>query len=318
MSKTNKTVETKRKIKTEKAITLIALIITVIVLLILAGVTINLTLGDNGIFKVAEQAARNYKDAEEKELGMLEDFTNTVDKHINNLQYVQLSSVAMPGDYVKYDGGNGYTGLWQVLYNDSKYGLQIISADVVSESDKCTLGGTTEAEAKESYNNAVDLLNAECRKYVNTAYAISGRCVGSNPINPEDKVTKTATLYFTHNDTTDSGCKEGDTEYETDYNAMEKATSQNVNGIHNINQYYWLASRRVYCDYSDAYFYVRIVDPASSDKAGMVDMLAISSNGNATPYRFSIYLRPVVKLFSDIKISNGDGSQANPYELIAK
>ena len=45
-------------VKKEKAVTLIALVITIVVLLILAGVTINLTLGDNGIFKVAEQASR--------------------------------------------------------------------------------------------------------------------------------------------------------------------------------------------------------------------------------------------------------------------
>lgn len=34
----------------EKAITLIALVITIIILLILAGVTITMTLGQNGLF----------------------------------------------------------------------------------------------------------------------------------------------------------------------------------------------------------------------------------------------------------------------------
>ena len=38
-----------RKIKTNKGITLIALVITIIVLLILAGVTIAMLTGDNGI-----------------------------------------------------------------------------------------------------------------------------------------------------------------------------------------------------------------------------------------------------------------------------
>ena len=50
----------KKKEKTKnKGITLIALVITIIVLLILAGVTINLTLGENGIFKTAEMAGKN-------------------------------------------------------------------------------------------------------------------------------------------------------------------------------------------------------------------------------------------------------------------
>ena len=44
-----------RKIKTHKAgITLIALVLTIIVLLILAGITINLTIGEGGIIKRAE------------------------------------------------------------------------------------------------------------------------------------------------------------------------------------------------------------------------------------------------------------------------
>ena len=43
--------------KTQKGITLIALVITIIVLLILAGVTINMVLGDDGIIQNAQQAS---------------------------------------------------------------------------------------------------------------------------------------------------------------------------------------------------------------------------------------------------------------------
>lgn len=42
--------------KINKGITLIALVITIVVLIILAGVAINLSLGENGIFNKAEQA----------------------------------------------------------------------------------------------------------------------------------------------------------------------------------------------------------------------------------------------------------------------
>ncbi len=57
----------------EKGITLIALVITIIVLLILAAVTINLTLGERGIFRVAQQAAKNYTNAQNRELAKLDD-----------------------------------------------------------------------------------------------------------------------------------------------------------------------------------------------------------------------------------------------------
>lgn len=55
------------KMKKEDAITLISLVITIIILLILAGVTINLILGDEGIFKVSEQSAEETKKAQIKE-----------------------------------------------------------------------------------------------------------------------------------------------------------------------------------------------------------------------------------------------------------
>ena len=46
-----------------RGITLISLVITIIILLILAVVTINLTLGENGIFRLAEQAGEETKKA---------------------------------------------------------------------------------------------------------------------------------------------------------------------------------------------------------------------------------------------------------------
>jgi len=76
-----------------KGITLISLVITIIVLLILAGVTINLTLGENGIFRVAEQAARNYKDAEEKELWLLDQFSVELG---TNFEYSATEGVNKP------------------------------------------------------------------------------------------------------------------------------------------------------------------------------------------------------------------------------
>lgn len=60
-SRTSKTVS---NINNTHAITLIALVITIILLLILAGVVINLTLGENGILNKAEQAGEQYQISE--------------------------------------------------------------------------------------------------------------------------------------------------------------------------------------------------------------------------------------------------------------
>ncbi len=54
---------------TQKGITLIALIITIIILLILAGVTINVLIGDNSLFNTASRAGEKYeKEAIKEEL----------------------------------------------------------------------------------------------------------------------------------------------------------------------------------------------------------------------------------------------------------
>ena len=60
--------KSKEKLKySKKGITLISLVITIIVLLILVGVTIDLTIGENGIFKQATRAGEEYSKAEAKE-----------------------------------------------------------------------------------------------------------------------------------------------------------------------------------------------------------------------------------------------------------
>ncbi len=57
----------KIRIQENKAITLIALVITIVILIILAGVAVNLSLGENGIFNRAKIAREQYKMAEVKE-----------------------------------------------------------------------------------------------------------------------------------------------------------------------------------------------------------------------------------------------------------
>ncbi len=83
--------------QTQKGITLIALIITIIVLLILAGVTINLTLGENGIFKTAENAGKNYTQAEQEELEGLANFENTINNIIGGTGSGSLTPVETEG-----------------------------------------------------------------------------------------------------------------------------------------------------------------------------------------------------------------------------
>ena len=59
----------------QRGITLISLVVTIIVLIILAGVSINMIVGENGIITQAQKVAEDTKQAQEKEmisLAMLE------------------------------------------------------------------------------------------------------------------------------------------------------------------------------------------------------------------------------------------------------
>ncbi len=74
------------KTKEQKAITLITLIITIIVMLILAGVTINLTLGENGIFAKAKEAKIKMEIATIKEQIQMDILTERLGNNGNILE----------------------------------------------------------------------------------------------------------------------------------------------------------------------------------------------------------------------------------------
>ena len=56
------------KTKEVRGITIISLVVTIVVLLILAGISINAVIGDNGIIKKAQNSAELTKESEAKEI----------------------------------------------------------------------------------------------------------------------------------------------------------------------------------------------------------------------------------------------------------
>ena len=66
-------------LKSNKAITLIALIITIIILLILAGVSLSMVLGENGLINKAQSSVNKYKESSENEQKLLNSIENYMD-----------------------------------------------------------------------------------------------------------------------------------------------------------------------------------------------------------------------------------------------
>ena len=70
------------KVKTNRGVTLIALVVTLVILIILAAVSINMVLGDQGIFKKAQQGANSMHDAEVNTQASFNSITDEMDKII--------------------------------------------------------------------------------------------------------------------------------------------------------------------------------------------------------------------------------------------
>ncbi|MCI9000041.1 MAG: hypothetical protein HFJ26_03740, partial [Clostridia bacterium] len=82
-------------------ITLVALVITIIVLLILAGITINLTIGQRGILTRAQEAGRNYQEAAKKED---EDLTKFLGEADNIIAGINTPTTPSGDNYTMVDG----------------------------------------------------------------------------------------------------------------------------------------------------------------------------------------------------------------------
>ena len=113
------------KTKEKKGITLVALVITIIILLILSGITINLTIGQRGVLKRVQEAGRNYSNSANYEQKTLEEFDNLVGNVIEEYSGTNtpfgklLSSNGIPNIYDKQDFANNKDGILEkVLQNN--------------------------------------------------------------------------------------------------------------------------------------------------------------------------------------------------------
>ncbi len=294
----------------QKGITLIALVVTIIILIILAGVSINMVVGNNGIITQAQRVARetaNVTIASEEQMNALVEEMNEYMSE-NNMETIIPVSKLEAGNYIKYDTGVEGVGVitCRVLYPANfQYGLQIISDKSV---ETITLGGSTFEEGRISYNNAIETLNNAAEKYRNAEYATDVRCVGSMPtvengvfINKNSETAGPTTLPFLFNGSTSIDCKGEDTNYTTDQEQMQDLE------ILMTGQSYWLASRNVHSNSSSiCYFNVRAVFSTTGLNA---DCLCRVYTGEPSSIGLSpaYGLRPCILLKTDIKLTGGDG-----------
>lgn len=75
-----------KKIKQENGITLIALVVTIVVLLILAGVSINAVFNENGLIKKAQDAQNKMNEAQQSDLAQLDELDSWLENQVNGVE----------------------------------------------------------------------------------------------------------------------------------------------------------------------------------------------------------------------------------------
>ena len=104
----------KLKIKQEKGITLIALVVTIVVLLILAGVSISLVLNNNGVMSKAKDAKNQYAEAQTNDERQLNEVSDWIDTKVGDTtgggSVTKIDGVPIPEGYY-YVGGTKAKGL---------------------------------------------------------------------------------------------------------------------------------------------------------------------------------------------------------------
>ena len=359
----------------ERGITLIALAVTIVVMLILAGVTIDITLGDKGIINKAKEAAEKMNSAVEQDEAELNELLNELNEVMNSEWDSNIEipggnnetggggedsggesagdlfddGTIQPGDYVAYtptglesyvvNGNYSGTGMnqtvtkeelnWRVLDKTQEGKLRLISATPTET--------TVKLQGANGYNNAVYILDELC----NTLY--KGENATAKSLKIEDIQNKMNLSVWNYNNAASYGStfnpsnkqyplmfaqemgqivngRSGSLDLSEQPSIMTgtgTASTWTVKYTYWYNQSmgasnyvdpmyhelfhtaatgtYWLSSRCVGANSSNAFFNVRCV--ASS----LVDAYHLfSSGGNVYSYTYRV--RPVVYLESNVKI----------------
>ncbi len=76
----------KKNCSNQNGITLIALVVTIVVLIILAGVSVNALFGNSGIIEKAKETQNKMNEAKNNDLEAINELTNLIDNQVNGIE----------------------------------------------------------------------------------------------------------------------------------------------------------------------------------------------------------------------------------------
>lgn len=103
-----------RKTKRENGITLIALVITIIILIILAGITIGMLVGENGIINKAKEAKENTQKGQEQEEQDLQKAQDYIDEQTGFVEGLKDDSTDVNLQSLKLLVNSGSDGVFLI------------------------------------------------------------------------------------------------------------------------------------------------------------------------------------------------------------
>ena len=156
-------------LRRNKGITLIALVVTIIVLLILAGISIAMLTGQNGILNRAAEAKEKTRVAQEDEEKTLQGYEDIMAQYTGNLPSREETKPYFPNSTFSYKEGDLSTGLVIKDSNDNEY-VWVEVPTTIYDNTTYNNNGANKPKNADEWEKIRDCLKAYTVDYSDSSY----------------------------------------------------------------------------------------------------------------------------------------------------
>ena len=160
----------KNKFKKNKGITLIALVVTIVVLLILAGISISMLTGQNGILNRASEAKEKTEKAQADEEETIKNYENIMNAYADGLPIGEGTTPYLPNNTFTKKEGDLNTGLVIQDANQNEY-VWVEVPTTIYDNTEYNSSGAKKPQNSEDYTNIEACLKEYTANYANSSYS---------------------------------------------------------------------------------------------------------------------------------------------------
>ena len=160
----------KNKFKKNKGITLIALVVTIVVLLILAGISISKLTGQYGILNRASEAKEKTEKAQADEEETIKNYENIMNAYADGLPIGEGTTPYLPNNTFTKKEGDLNTGLVIQDANQNEY-VWVEVPTTIYDNTEYNSSGAKKPQNSEDYTNIEACLKEYTANYANSSYS---------------------------------------------------------------------------------------------------------------------------------------------------